>query len=95
MSDTARLFRLLDDLIDRWCERRALRPLAVTLAVYPPAPALTDEWADIYATVRNLKGLASDEILDGERAAVAEAHALIYRILKASPGGADIIKAAG
>jgi hypothetical protein len=35
MSHTACLFKLLDQLIDRWCERRALRPLAVVLAGYP------------------------------------------------------------
>lgn len=94
MADPARLFQILDHLIDGWCERRALRPLAVVLAGYPPAPALTDEWAALYATVRNLKGVAPDVLTDAERAAVAEAHALIYQILKATPAGAGIIKAA-
>ena len=95
MSDTARLFDILDDLIDRWCERRALRPLAVMLAGYPPAPMLTDGWASLYATVRNLKGFAPDTLPDEERAAVSEAHALIYQVLKDSPAGLGIIAAAG
>ena len=94
-SDTARLFGLLDDLIDRWCERRALRPLAVVLAAYPPAPTRTDEWAALYATVRRLKGLDPNDVTDVERAAVAEAHAVIYQLLEATPAGASIIDGAG
>jgi hypothetical protein len=95
MADTARLFGILDDLIDRWCERRALQPLALILAGYPPAPELTDGWATLYATVRNLKGLAPDALSDEERTAVSEAHALIYQELKESPAGLGIITAAG
>lgn len=29
------IFRALDTLIDRWCERRAIRPLQCLLRVYP------------------------------------------------------------
>jgi hypothetical protein len=94
-SDNARLFRLLDDLIDRWCERRALHPLRLVLAGYPPAPALTDEWAELYAALRNLTRLPVDGLTSEERAGVADAHALIHRILKATRAGADIIRAAG
>jgi hypothetical protein len=94
-SGNARLFGLLDGLIDRWCERRALKPLRLVLAGYPPAPALTDEWADLYAAIRNLKGLPADALTPEERAGVAEAHALIHHILKATRAGADIIRAAG
>jgi hypothetical protein len=95
MSDAARLFTILDDLIDHWCERRALRPLSIILRAYPPVPHLTDGWAELHAAVRDLKGLAPDELPEGEVVAVSEAHAVIHHILKASAAGAGIIAAAG
>ena len=95
MVDPARLFEILDQLIDRWCERRALQPLRVLLGAYPPAPLHTDQWATLYAAVRQLKGLAPATLLGDEGAAVAEAHALIYQLLRASPAGTGILEAAG
>ena len=95
MADSARLFELLDHLIDRWCERHALGPLRVLLPAYPPAPLHSDDWATLYAAVRHVRGLAPGELRPEESAAVAEAHALIYQQLKANPAGASIIQAAG
>ena len=95
MDNSAQLFRVLDELVDRWCERRALRPLQILLPAYPPAPLHTDQWATLYATVRRLKGLAAGELLDQEAAAVAEAHALLYQHLKQTDAGAGILAAAG
>ena len=37
------LFRVLDTLVDRWCERRALRPLQRLMQVYPGVFAHTDQ----------------------------------------------------
>ncbi len=37
------LFRVLDKLVDHWCERRALRPLQRLLQVYPGGFAHTDQ----------------------------------------------------
>ena len=42
--DTEELFPLLDQLIDGWCERRALRELRLILAGYPMPNMLTDGW---------------------------------------------------
>ena len=95
MTETARLFEILDDLIDGWCERRALEPLRVVLEGYPPAPMVSDGWATLYASIRNLKGLRPGTLQVEEAAAVAEAHALIYQILKSNEAGAGILEAAG
>jgi hypothetical protein len=95
MADSARLFAILDQLIDGWCERRALQPLRVVLAGYPLVTGLTDEWATLYATIRELKGLAPGVLRPEESAAVAEAHALIYQLLKGSPDSVGILEAAG
>jgi hypothetical protein len=67
----------------------------VLLAAYPPAPLHTDQWATLYTAVRNLKGLPPDALPADESAAVAEAHALVYQLLKASPAGTGILEAAG
>lgn len=95
MAESAQLFELLDRLIDGWCERRAIRPLQVLLAGYPPVPSLTDGWATLYATIRSLRGVAPDGLLPGESAAIAEAHALIYQLLKETEAGAQILERAG
>ena len=95
MIETARLFQILDELIDRWCERRALEPLRVVLEGYPPAPFVSDGWATLYASIRSLKGLRPGTLQAEEAAAVAEAHALIYQILKSSDAGGGILEAAG
>jgi hypothetical protein len=95
VAESAQLFELLDRLIDGWCERRAIRPLQVLLGGYPPVPSLTDGWAALYATIRHLKGVAPDDLLPGESAAIAEANALIYHLLKDTEAGAQILERAG
>jgi hypothetical protein len=95
MADAARLFAILDQLIDCWCERRALDPLRVVLPGYPLVGALTDDWATLYAAIRQLKGLAPGVLRPEESTAVAEAHALIYQLLKTSPTGVGILESAG
>ena len=95
MTETARLFQILDDLIDRWCERRALEPLRVVLEAYPPAPFVSDGWATLYASIRNLKGLRPGTLQAEEAAAMAEAHALIYQVLRSSDAGIGILEEAG
>jgi len=93
-TDPTRLFALLDGLIDRWCERRALGPLRALLAVYPPPPAHTDQWAALYAAVHALRrSLAPLPAEEG--AAVAEAHAVLYHHLKQTAAGRGIIEPAG
>ena len=88
---SARLFGLLDHLIDRWCERRALRPLGLILPAYPPAPIHTDQWATLYAAIRGLKGLGADQLLADESAAVAELHAAVYQLMKQTAAGRSIL----
>jgi hypothetical protein len=62
-SDTSEIFPLLDDLIDGWCARRALRPLRVVLQVYPLVNGLTDDWHALYDGLRDVRSsdLANDE----------------------------------
>jgi hypothetical protein len=77
-----RLAELLRLLVDGWCERRALEPLAVLLPAYLAFSGLTDSWTDLRDAIDRLRGLGPGALTDGERAAVAEARALIHQALK-------------
>ncbi|MGH7970754.1 MAG: hypothetical protein ACREIC_18675 [Limisphaerales bacterium] len=56
----------LDTLIDRWCERRAIRPLQLLLRAYPGPLVHTDQMfelleardAEICTTLRSMKSPA-------------------------------------
>lgn len=81
MTDS-RLAELLRTLVDGWCERRALRPLATLLPAYLAFNGLSDGWHEFWRAVNTLRGLGPDVLTDEELAAVAEARALIYQAFK-------------
>ena len=56
----------LDWLIDQWCERRALHPLKLLLPTYPGVLAHTDQYGDLLAALRDVKGLCRDELSQEE-----------------------------
>ncbi|AHG92844.1 hypothetical protein J421_5309 (plasmid) [Gemmatirosa kalamazoonensis] len=80
----SRLAELLGALVDGWCARRALEPLAVLLPAYLAFSGLTDAWLDLAQAVDDLRGLGPDALTDEERAVVSEARALIHQALKAA-----------
>ena len=83
MTDS-RLPQLLHDLIDGWCERRALRPLAAILPGYLAFNGLTDGWHELWRAVNNARSMHPDMLTAHERAALAEARTIIYHALKAN-----------
>jgi hypothetical protein len=57
----------LDTLIDRWCERRAIRPLQRLLPAYPAPLVHTDQQHQLLEALRDVKGscranLTKDEL---------------------------------
>jgi hypothetical protein len=56
------LFKTLDHLINIWCERRALRPLAYLLPAYPGVSAHTDQQFQLLEALKNLKRLCLDHL---------------------------------
>src|SRR4029077_17145523 len=56
------LFKTLDDLINIWCQRRALRPLAYLLPAYPGVLAHTDQQFQLLEALKNLKRLCLDHL---------------------------------
>src|SRR5206468_10244300 len=45
----------LERLIDNWCERRDLRPLALLLPAYTSNAGLTDDWAGVMDALHDLQ----------------------------------------
>jgi hypothetical protein len=63
----------LDLLIDRWCERRALRPLQLLLRAYPGPLLHTDQKCHLLDAMRDLKGLCRNELREDELRMLIEA----------------------
>ena len=66
--------RTLDTLIDRWCERRALRPLQLLLRAYPGPLAHSDQMFELLDALKDVKGLCRAELPEDELRMLIEAH---------------------
>jgi hypothetical protein len=77
------LFKALDGLINGWCERRALRPLAYLLPAYPGALAHADQQFQLLEALKNLKRLSVDHLTQEELRLVTQAHDFIDERLRA------------
>jgi hypothetical protein len=67
------VLQTLDLLIDRWCERRALRPLQLLLRAYPGPLAHTDQKFELLDAMKDVKGLCRAELPDDELRMLIEA----------------------
>ena len=70
-------------LIDAWCDRRALGPLRVILTCFPFASGLTDEWASLASGLKTIRAqhrgdLTADE-LESLVALQQLAESVVYR----------------
>jgi hypothetical protein len=81
---------IMQSLIERLCDRRALGPLRHLLAGWPMTMSTSDEWHDLWAALRNLRGVAGPQLLAEERALVEQAYRIVDRSIRAAgqlPGG--------
>jgi hypothetical protein len=69
-STNQEFFSTLRDLIDGWCERRSLRPLARVLDPYLSFNGMTDGWGDLTVALKTIRALDSDLISTKEREVV-------------------------
>jgi hypothetical protein len=73
MNDTE--FRqTLDTLIDGWCERRALGPLAFLLRAYPGVLAHIDQKFKLLEALKDVKGLCRKDLTQEELHLLIEVH---------------------
>jgi hypothetical protein len=74
----------LDTLIDRWCERRALRPLQLLFRAYPGPLAHTDQLFELLDALKDVKGLCRSELPTEELGMLVEAVNELEDALKSS-----------
>ena len=76
-------FKTLDDLINIWCERRALRPLAYLLPAYPGVSVHAEQQFQLLEALKNLKRLCLDHLTPEELRLVTWAHDFLDERLRA------------
>ena len=81
MTDHVRFQEVLDRLIDGWCERRALYPLALVLPAYLAQTGRPEAEAALYRALARTRAMARDELLGGEGYILSEAMALVRESL--------------
>jgi hypothetical protein len=60
-------FKILDVLINDWCERRALRPLRYLLDAYPGVLAHNEQQFELFEALKKVKTLCRDDLTPEER----------------------------
>jgi hypothetical protein len=81
--EPSRLHQILDELTDRWSERRAHRPLALLRQAWPSPQAHTDQWHELARAVRSVTALEPAELTPTEQELHAEARRLVNGALRA------------
>ncbi len=72
--DVVDVFKTLDVLIDRWCDRRAFGPLQALLQVYPGRLIHTDQKIDLLRDMKSVKSDYRSELTDEELDMLIAAH---------------------
>ena len=83
IADNAEFFAILRRLIDAWCERRALRPLAVVLGPYLAFDGMTDTWGNLLNALKLVSARyhmdISESELDSVKDLIRAAEPVVYR----------------
>ncbi len=64
-------FAELRSLIDAWCDRRCLRPLATILPAYTSFNGMNDGWGELLNALKSL-AVSQDALLPAEREIVSD-----------------------
>lgn len=72
MNNIHEIVSKIDELINSWCGRRALKPLRFILESYPLGSGLTDEWFAVLESLKNIKGLCGSELTNEEKKLLVE-----------------------
>ena len=68
-------------LVDAWCERRALKPLRHVLAGFPLSNGLTDDWAGLLTALQNVRAFCRDVVTNHELATLDRCCSAIERLV--------------
>jgi hypothetical protein len=67
MSEAADAFTTIQQLVERWCDRHALKPLRQLLPAYPLHTPQTDGWFDLYRALKDVQVFCKEELPPEER----------------------------
>ncbi len=76
-------FKILDVLINDWCERRALRPLRYLLPAYWGVSAHTDLQFELLEALKKVNALGRNDLTQEERRLVGQVHDFFEKRLRA------------
>ena len=66
MRDNAEFFVSMKSLIDGWCDRRALAPLARLLPAYLAFNGLRDSWGDLLDALEGVRASCRDGLPESD-----------------------------
>ena len=69
-STNQEFFDALKGLIEGWCERRSLGPLARVLSPYLSFNGMTEGWGELAIALKSIRALDGDQISTQERETV-------------------------
>ena len=72
MRDNAEFFASMKGLIDGWCDRRALAPLARLLPAYLAFNGLTDGWGDLLDALEGVRASCREGLPETDIAIVGD-----------------------
>ena len=72
---------LVGALVDKWCDRRALKPLGIVLRAYPLTMGLTDDVAGLHEALRSARALCRDALPPDELGSLDKAISLLNQAL--------------
>jgi hypothetical protein len=81
ISSNEQFFDVLKALVDSWCERRCLQPLARVLGPYVAFYGLTDDWAELQNALKSVRALDRDILPEAEFNSVGDLINAIDRTL--------------
>jgi hypothetical protein len=70
ISSNDEFFNILNGLVDSWCDRRCLHPLARILGPYLGFNGLTDGWAELQDALKSVRALDRELLLEPELVAI-------------------------
>jgi hypothetical protein len=72
MRDNSEFFATMKNLIDDWCARRALAPLARLLPAYLAFNGLADSWGDLLDALEGVRASCRDGLPETDLAIVGD-----------------------
>ena len=76
-KDLSNVHLRLGQLIDGWCERRALKPLRAILPYYPLPNGFTEDWALLAKSLKTIRVQFANDLALGELDQVIELQHLV------------------